>query len=85
MSSRFRDLQEAALFLRNAAPEQWEAFLFQFSEMARRCTNDLVRVDQSAILTTQGAARQSIALFDALLTCDQKKPEPQEPAPLSPQ
>lgn len=82
-SSRFRDLQIAALHVRNADPEAWEVFLYQFSEMARRTTNTLVHVDQSAILTTQGQAQLAVALFDALLKCEEAKSQP--PAPPQPQ
>lgn len=83
MSSRFFDLQVAALRVRNADPEAWELFLYQLSETARRTTNTLVSVDQSAILTTQGQAQMAVALFDALLKCEDAKPKP--PVPQAPQ
>lgn len=79
-SSRFRDLQAAALILRNRAPEEWELFLRQFSEMARRTTIEMVHADQSMILTAQGMARLSVTLFDALLKCEEVN-QPQQPAP----
>lgn len=81
MSTRFRALQVAALRVRNADPEAWEAFLYEFSEMARRTTNSLVLVDQSAILTTQGQAQLAVTLFDALLKCEEANQPPAPPQP----
>lgn len=82
MDTRFRELQKVAVFVRNAAPEQWEAFLEQFSYMAQRCTNGVLKADQNTILNTQGRAQQAVDLFDALLKCDEvNKPPTQTPAP----
>lgn len=84
-SSRYRELQQAALFLRNRAPEEWEVFLRAFSDMSRRTTLEVVHADQSIILTAQGMARLSINLFDALLKCEEvNNPPPQPPAPPTP-
>lgn len=82
MASRFSDLQEAALYLRNTAPEQWEVFLAQLAKVTESTMAELIMADQSIILTTQGRAKQMTILLEALRRCDDvRKPPPPAPPP----
>lgn len=76
-------LTEAALFLRNSAPEEWEVFKRAFDEYTHKALLGCCAADASHIMEAKGMAQQCQALLRMFVECDQRPAPPQPPAPIS--
>jgi hypothetical protein len=76
--SRNRDLSQHALFLRNAAPEEWGAFVQAFRRAADEAVMAVTQVDAASILGAQGRAQQALSFLRTFEECEKT---PQPPAP----
>lgn len=78
MSSSTGALGQAALHLRNAAPEQWEAFLTEFRRLTYGKVDAVTEADTGMILICQGRAQQAKSLLRTFEECDKplKSPAP---------
>lgn len=68
-------LSRASLILKNAAPEEWENFVKEFSAYYSDVTAAVTDADASNVLIEQGGARRCKALFRIFTECE-LKPKP---------
>ena len=54
-----RNLIEAAIQLRGAAPQEWDRFVHAMREYAAGITADIIRVDAQMLVRAQGMAIQA--------------------------
>ena len=79
MSSQYRDLQTAALYLRNVSPDGYENFLSKFNDLVLEAMKTMTEAPTDTVLVQQGRAQERRALLRALVECDRAKTD--EPTP----
>lgn len=79
----FRDaLQRKALFLRNAAPQEWDDFVNAFADYSQDVTLAVIEAPSPEILKNQGRAQMMLSLHRMFEECDKaatpaaKPPQP---------
>jgi hypothetical protein len=63
-------LIQKAVFLRNAAPQQWEEFVAELRNRADETMLNVVRSDAAHIMTAKGAAIEALSLYEDLFNLD---------------
>jgi len=82
MATNIDLFSQAALRLRNAAPEPFEQFVNLFAVYTAEVVEAVTEADATTILVMQGRGQQCRALLRVLIECDKLKQT--KPAPLSP-
>lgn len=72
MAASNSDLSDAALRLRNAAPDQFDHFLKVFQVYNYDVTVAVTVADQATVLQAQGRAQQTTALERLFRECTQR-------------
>lgn len=79
-----RALAQAAIYLRNAAPEQWQAFVREVETVAQNAAMVLVRSSATDIMSDQGWAKASLWFLRSFKDCDERVRAPKKPAAETP-
>lgn len=75
-----KKLAQAAVYLRNAAPEQWEAFCRAVEDIANESTHVLVGARAEHIMSNQGWAQCALWFLRCFKDCDARVRAPTKPA-----
>lgn len=69
---------QAAIFLRNAAPQQWDEFVKAFELHVYQTTMSVIQADAAHIMTAKGAAIHAQSLYEDFVNLDryQRPPAP---------
>lgn len=77
-------LSQAAVYLRNAAPEQWAAFVREVEIVAQNAAMVLVRSSATDIMSDQGWAKASLWFLRSFKECDARVRAPKPAAETPP-
>lgn len=70
-----------ALRLKNAAPQEWDAFVECFDAYATEVTVAVTSADQNSVLGAQGRARAFLHLLKTFRECNTQSQPPSPPQP----
>jgi hypothetical protein len=77
-------LCQQAVYLRNAAPDQYQAFVNELEKLATKAATVLVTSKPESFMSDQGWAKCSLFLLRSLKECDarvhEKKPTAETPS-----
>ena len=79
-----RKLAEAALYLRNAAPEQYTRFIEELAAVATAAAFTLLASKADTIMSDQGWARGISYILRTFKDCESRSAGPKKPAAESP-
>ena len=77
-------LSQAAIYLRNAAPEQWGAFVRAVDKVAQDASIVLVQSSANNIMSDQGWAKCCLWFLRSFKDCDERVRAPKKPTAETP-
>lgn len=79
-----RALSQAAIYLRNAAPEQWDAFVRETEKVATEASLVLVQASANVIMSNQGWAQCALWFLRSFKECEVRVRAPKKPTAETP-
>ena len=70
MSASPAALIQAAIYLRNAAPQQWDDFVRAYAAHAEKRTYEVLTADAASIMTMKGAALEAQSTLEDFRNLD---------------